>query len=98
MLQLAVNIILSYPNSERKRHSGSPPSNLSRIVLVRLDYQPPVFFSQNKSVISNQPIVLFSQNKSAPATSHQPTEQALLCTALSCTKSHAYTHTSSSCH
>jgi hypothetical protein len=42
-------------------------------------HQPAVFFSQNKSAISNQPAVLFSQNKSASAISHQPNEQAVCC-------------------
>jgi hypothetical protein len=48
-----------------------------RLRLVRLAYQPPVLFSQNKSATSNQPAVLFSQNKSASAISHQPNEQAV---------------------
>jgi hypothetical protein len=42
-----------------------------------ISHQPTVLFSQNESTTSNQAAVLFSQNKSAPATSHQPTEQAL---------------------
>jgi hypothetical protein len=42
-----------------------------------ISHQPAVFFSQNKPAISNQPTVLFSQNKLAPATSHQPNEQAV---------------------
>jgi hypothetical protein len=41
-----------------------------------ISHQPTIFFSQNKPATSNQPTVFFSQNKSAPATSHQPNEQA----------------------
>jgi hypothetical protein len=44
-----------------------------------ISHQPAVFSSQNKPATSNQPAVLFSQNKSAPATSHQPNEQAFTC-------------------
>jgi hypothetical protein len=55
--------------------TSPPPSGILRP--VRLVYQPPVLFSQNKPATSqNQPAVLFSQNKPAPAISHQPTEQA----------------------
>jgi hypothetical protein len=43
---------------------------------VRLAYQTPASSTQNKPATSNQPAVLFSQNKPAPASSHQPTEQA----------------------
>jgi hypothetical protein len=41
-----------------------------------ISHQTTVFFSQNKSAITNQPAVLFSQNKAALAISHQPNEQA----------------------
>jgi hypothetical protein len=41
--------------------------------------QSAVLSSQNKPATSNQSEVLFSQNKSAPATSHQPNEQTVLC-------------------
>jgi hypothetical protein len=50
--------------------------------LVHLPYQPPVFFSQNKPVTSNQPAVLFSQKKPVlmqnlhPTSSTQQAEQA----------------------
>jgi hypothetical protein len=47
-----------------------------------ISHQPAVLFSHNKLVISNQPAVLFSQNKPAPAISHQPTEQAVVSTAI----------------
>jgi hypothetical protein len=36
---------------------------------LRLAYQPPLLFSQNKLATNNQPSVFFSQNKSALATS-----------------------------
>jgi hypothetical protein len=53
--------------------------NISIISLFAwlIRHQPAVLFSQNKSTTSNQPTVFFSQNKSAPATSHQPNEQAV---------------------
>jgi hypothetical protein len=41
-----------------------------------ISHQPAVLFFRNKSAINNQPTIFFSQNKSAPATSHQPNEQA----------------------
>jgi hypothetical protein len=54
----------------------------SKHSLVRLPYQLPVFFSQNKPVTSNQPAVLFSQKKPVlmqnlhPTSSTQQAEQA----------------------
>jgi hypothetical protein len=70
--------------SEGSRQSGNNIEELSekrsvqaRALFVWLtSHQPAVFFSPNKSAISNQLTVLFSQNKPAPAISHQPTEQA----------------------
>jgi hypothetical protein len=61
--------------------TGGPGENKTihqeaRPVRLAYQHQPTVLFSQNKPATSNQPTVLFSQNKSAPATSHQPTEQA----------------------
>jgi hypothetical protein len=54
----------------------SPPPILSLFAWL-IGHQPAVLYSQNKSATSNQTAVLFSQNKPAPATSHQPNEQAL---------------------
>jgi hypothetical protein len=47
-----------------------------------INHQPTVLFSQNKPATNNQPAMLFSQNKLAPATSHQPTEQAVSFSAM----------------
>jgi hypothetical protein len=50
--------------------------DMSSLFAWLISHQPAVLFSQNKPATSNQPAVLFSQNKLAPATSHQPNEQA----------------------
>jgi hypothetical protein len=41
-----------------------------------ISHQPAVLLSHNKPATNNQSTVVFSQNKLAPATSHQPNEQA----------------------
>jgi hypothetical protein len=68
MLQLAVNIILSNPNSERKRHSGSPPSNLSRIVLALFLW---IIGHQYFSLRTNQPSAISQQYFSLRTNQHQ---------------------------
>jgi hypothetical protein len=62
------------------RLAYQPPVN-STFLSEQTSHQQPVsstFLSEQTSH-RNQSAVLFSQNKSAPATSHQPNEQTVLC-------------------
>jgi hypothetical protein len=55
-----------------------PGESSDQLFVWLISHQSAVFFSQNKPSTSNQSAVLFFQNKPAPATSHQPNEQAKL--------------------
>jgi hypothetical protein len=45
-----------------------PKQDTTTLFVWLIRHHPSVFFSHNKSTISNQPSVFFTQNKLAPAT------------------------------